>query len=190
MSSAMTGWPGQPVIYEVNTAIWLGELSRAAGRRLTLADVPPADWDSVTPAGVDAVWLMGVWERSPAGLAVANANPELQRSFRDALGDLGPTDVIGSPYCVLPYEVDAAVGRRGPLAKARPALAARGARLLLDHVPTHVAPDHPWTTEHPGRFVRGDQDDLRTSPEAWVAVGDNILARGRDPYFPPWPDVV
>jgi hypothetical protein len=29
----MTGWPGQPVIYEINTAIWLGDLSRAAGRR-------------------------------------------------------------------------------------------------------------------------------------------------------------
>ena len=36
----MTGWPDKPVIYEINTAIWLGDLSRAAGRRVTLADVP------------------------------------------------------------------------------------------------------------------------------------------------------
>ena len=28
----LTGWPEKPVIYEVNTAIWLGDLSRAAGR--------------------------------------------------------------------------------------------------------------------------------------------------------------
>ena len=30
---AVTGWPARPVIYEINTAIWLSELSRAAGRR-------------------------------------------------------------------------------------------------------------------------------------------------------------
>ena len=95
----MTGWPAQPVIYEINTAVWLDGLSRAAGRRLTLAEVAGTDWDAVTPPGVDAVWLMGVWERSPDGLAVANTNPGLQASFRDALSDLRRDDVIGSPYC-------------------------------------------------------------------------------------------
>ena len=35
----MTGWPTLPVIYEVNTAVWLGGLSRTAGRPVTLADV-------------------------------------------------------------------------------------------------------------------------------------------------------
>ena len=75
-----------------------GQYGRVAGRAvtgrragaLTLGDVAPADWDSVTPAGTDAVWLMGVWERSPAGLAVANANAELQQSFRQALPDVRP----------------------------------------------------------------------------------------------------
>ncbi len=69
----MTGWPDQPMIYEIDTAVWLNGLARAGGRRVTLADVADADWDAVTPPGVDAVWLMGVWERSPAGLALANA---------------------------------------------------------------------------------------------------------------------
>src|SRR5262249_18451133 len=76
----MTEWPDRPVIYEVNTAIWLSDLSRAAGRRVTLADVPASAWDEVTPDGIDAVWLMGVWERSPAGLELANANAGLQAS--------------------------------------------------------------------------------------------------------------
>ena len=49
----MNGWPDRPVIYEVNTAIWLSDLSRAAGRRVTLADVPPSAWDDVTPDGID-----------------------------------------------------------------------------------------------------------------------------------------
>ena len=186
----MSGWPERPVIYEVNTAVWLDELSRGAGRHLTLADVGGADWDAVTPDGADAVWLMGVWERSPAGLAVANANAELQASFRAALPDLRPDDIIGSPYCVRRYVVDPAFGGREALAKARAALDSRGVRLLLDYVPNHVAPDHPWTSEHPERFIRGQQSDIEEDPGAWALVGGNVLAHGRDPYFPPWPDVV
>ena len=136
----MNGWPVQPVIYEINTAVWLDQLSLAAGQRIMLADVPPAGWDAVTLDGVDAVWLMGVWERSPAGLVLADANAGLQASFRDALPDLQRGDVIGSPYCVRRYVADAAFGGPGGLAAARAARAARGVRLLLDYVPNHVAP--------------------------------------------------
>jgi hypothetical protein len=36
--------PHHPVIYEVNTIVWLSGLSRRAGRPVTLATVPDADW--------------------------------------------------------------------------------------------------------------------------------------------------
>ena len=183
-------WPGQPVIYEINTAVWLDSLSRAAGRPVTLADVAAADWDAAVPDGAGAVWLMGVWERSPAGLAIANGNAGLVASFRDALPDLRPADVIGSPYCVRRYAADERFGGPAGLARARAALAARGARLLLDYVPNHVAPDHPWVASHPEFFVRGDEHVLAADPEAWMMAGGQVLAHGRDPYFPPWPDVV
>jgi len=186
----MTGWPDQPVICEINTAVWLDGLSRTAGRPVTLAGVAAADWDAAVPAGVDAVWLMGVWGRSPAGRALAHANAELQASFTDALPDLRHADVLGSPYCVRRYIVDAGFGGPDALAVARAALAARGARLILDYVPNHVAPDHPWVAGRPELFVRGDADDLRADPGGWMAVARQVLARGRDPYFPPWPDVV
>jgi hypothetical protein len=180
----------QPVIYEINTAAWLGALSRQAGQRVTLASVPGPAWDAVTGAGIDAVWLMGVWERSPAGLRVAAGDEQLQASFAAALPGLTAQDVIGSPYCVRRYVADAAFGGPGGLAAARSALAARGAGLVLDYVPNHVAPDHPWVTQHPELFVRGDPHDLAADPQAWVEAAGQVLARGRDPYFPPWPDVV
>ncbi len=135
-------------------------------------------------------WLMGVWGRSPAGLALANANAELQASFAEALPDLRRTDVIGSPYCVRRYLVDAGFGGPDALAVARAALAARGARLILDYVPNHVAPDHPWVTSRPELFVRGDADDIKADPGGWMSAAGQVLAHGRDPYFPPWPDVV
>jgi hypothetical protein len=186
----MTGWPAQPVIYEINTAVWLDALSRAAGRRITLADVPDAEWDEITPAGVNAVWLMGVWERSPAGRALATADPRLQESFRAALPSLRPADVIGSPYAVRRYVADPAFGGPDGLAAARAALAARGAALVLDYVPNHVAPDHPWVSRRPDLFVRGSPAEMAADPAGWLAVSGHVLAHGRDPYFPPWPDVV
>ena len=186
----MTVWPDQPVIYEVNTAVWLDELSRAAGRPVTLASVADADWDAVTPAGADAVWRMGVWERSPAGLALASANTDLLASFRAALPDLRAEDIIGSPYCVHRYVADDRFGGRDGLAVARAQLAGRGMRLVLVYVPNHVAPDHPWVSSQPEFFVRGHDQDARADRAAWLTVGGNVLAHGRDPYFPPWPDVV
>jgi hypothetical protein len=61
---------------------------------------------------------------------------------------------------------------------------------MLDFVPNHVAPDHPWVGEHPEYFVRGTSDDLSRAPEEFHRVGDTIFACGRDPYFPPWRDVL
>jgi hypothetical protein len=184
------GWPDRPVIYEVNTAVWLSELSRQAGRRVTLDGVTAADWDTVTPDGVDAVWLMGVWERSPAGAAIAAADAGVLASFRAALPDLQPGDLLGSPYCVRRYRADPAFGGPEGLAAARAALAAREVRLILDYVPNHVAPDHPWIDSHPDFFIRGDEHDLATDPGGWTMAGGRVLAHGRDPYFPSWTDTV
>jgi hypothetical protein len=133
---------------------------------------------------------MGVWERSPAGLAIALRDASLLASFRQALPDLTEADIAGSPYCVRNYVVDAALGGPDGLAEARARLAARGLRLILDYVPNHVAPDHPWLTERPHCLIRGSADDLARSPEAYLEAAGQIYARGRDPYFAPWPDVV
>jgi hypothetical protein len=39
-------------------------------------------------------------------------------------------------------------------------------------------------------FVRGDADDIKADPAGWMTAAGQVLAHGRDPYFPPWPDVV
>ncbi|MET9908991.1 alpha-amylase family glycosyl hydrolase [Streptomyces sp. NPDC006476] len=178
------------VIHEINTLVWLRELSTRYDRPVTLGDVPEEAWDEVAVPGVDTVWLMGVWERSPAGLAIALRDESLLASFRHALPDLTEADIAGSPYCVRNYVVDASLGGPEGLAEARARLAARGLRLILDYVPNHVAPDHPWLAERPRCLIRGSADDLARSPEAFLEAAGQIYARGRDPYFAPWPDVV
>jgi hypothetical protein len=80
------------------------------------------------------VWLMGVWQRSPAGVAIALSNDELCASFAAAVPDWEASDVVGSPYCVRGYVVDDHFGGPDGLASAREALASRGMGLILDFV--------------------------------------------------------
>jgi glycosidase len=152
--------------------------------------VRTAEWDGIAALGVDAVWLMGVWERSPAGIAVANRNQNLLDDFKRALPDFRPQDNVGSPYCVHRYDVDGHLGGRDGLAIARHELAKRGIRLILDFVPNHVAPDHPWVAAHPEYFVQGSADDAKNDPGSFVNLGGHVFACGRDPYFPAWQDVL
>ncbi len=186
----MRSWPRYPVIYEINTWVWLDELSRKYNRSVTLATVPAEEWSFLSSFGFDAIWLMGVWERSPAGIAIANRNPALLADFRRALPDFRPEDNVGSPYCIRRYVVDEHLGGPEGLAMARRELARRGLKLILDFVPNHVAPDHPWVLSHPEYFIQGTQEDLRREPTSFVDAGGRVLACGRDPYFPAWPDVL
>lgn len=182
--------PSNPVLYEINTWVWLNDLSTRAGRSVTLDSVSKEEWDAIAALGFDAVWLMGVWERSPAGRSIALQTDTLLAEFMRVLPDFTVGDVAGSPYCIRNYVVDAALGGRAGLANARAALAERGMALLLDFVPNHVAPDHPWTESNPEYFVQGSDLELVRSPQEFLGVGKHVYARGRDPYFAPWPDVV
>ena len=177
-------------IYEINTWVWLSDLSRKWKTAIDLASVPASEWDSIANYGFDAVWLMGVWERSPAGIAIANRNNNLQDEFRRTLPDFVVEDNVGSAYCIRRYVVDGHLGGPAALSVARDELAKRGIKLILDFVANHVAPDSPWVTEHPEYFLAGSEQDLRNDPGSYVQAGGRIFAAGRDPNFPAWPDVL
>src|SRR5882672_4651683 len=102
----MPTWPKYPSVYEINTWVWLSELSEKVGTPVDLGSVPPSVWDAIAEFGFDAVWLMGVWERSPAGIAIVNQSRSLLDDFLRALPDFVPQDNVGSPYCVRRYVVD------------------------------------------------------------------------------------
>ncbi|MGC1649913.1 MAG: alpha-amylase family glycosyl hydrolase [Candidatus Sulfotelmatobacter sp.] len=185
----MPKWPRYPTIYEVDTWVWLSDLSKS-GTSVDLSCVPSAEWDAMAAYGFDAVWLMGVWERSPAGIAITNRNQSLLEDFRRALPDFQLQDNVGSPYCVRRYVVDKHLGGLAGLAVARQELSKRGINLILDFVPNHVAPDHPWVQAHPEYFVRGNAGDASRDPASFVDIAGSVYACGRDPYFPAWPDVL
>ncbi len=92
---------------------------------------------------VDAVWLMGVWERSPAGRGSAQTAPGLDAGNQVALPDLTDENVSGRRTAceAIRSTRSSAAPKRSPRPAAQ--LADLGLRLILDYVPNHVAPDHP-----------------------------------------------
>lgn len=183
-------WPREPVIYEIPALHWLWELSRKYGRRITLDTVPDVEWDLIASKGIDAVWLMGVWERSEVSARMSFEDPWILQNCKALLGEVKLEDMAGSPYSVKRYEVEPRLGGPKGLASARQSLAKRAIRLILDYVPNHVAHDHPWIRENPDYLLQGTKEDLLKDPRGFVGIEGRVFARGRDPFFPPWADTI
>jgi hypothetical protein len=173
------------VVYELNTWVWLHNLRVKYGRCVDLGSIPAQEWDGLADLNCNAVWLMGVWQRSPAGRRIALEHAGLMAECRRILPDFTEDDLPGSPFSVKSYTVDS---RLGSLGAARAELADRGMRLILDFVPNHVARDHDWVLRQPEFFIQGDESKLRASPNDYFEAGDAVIACGRDPYFPAWTD--
>jgi hypothetical protein len=190
-AAAQVPRPGHnPLLYQVNTRTWLDELSRDLGRPATLDDVPDSDLDEWVAAGVDLVYFLGVWQTGAAGRTVSRGNPAWREEFARVLPDLSEDDICGSCFAITGYSVSAALGGDEALKRLRARLHERGLWLILDFVPNHTAPDHPWATQHPDYYVRGSEEDIAREPQNFCRVGDAVLAYGRDPYFDGWPDTL
>ena len=116
-------------LYQLNTRVLLNERGRRLGRPATLDDLPDAFLDDLANRGFDWIWVLGVWQAD-----------------------------AGSPWTITAYETHRDFGGDAALARLRERLSRRGLKLLLDFVPNHTAPDHPWAAAHPEFYVSGDGD--------------------------------
>jgi hypothetical protein len=186
--------PRYPALYQINTRVWLTELSRSLGRPATLDDIPDGALDQFAALGFDWVWMLSVWQTGPAGQQVSRSNHEWRKEFEETLPDLREEDIVGSGFAITGYVVHQALGGDAALARLRERLRKRGLRLMLDFVPNHTGLDHPWVEDHPEYYVRGTELDLARAPQNYTWArrkgGDLLLAHGRDPYFPGWPDTL
>jgi hypothetical protein len=76
--------PRYPSLYQINTRVWLTELSKNLGRPATLDDIPAAELDRLAALGFDWIWFLSVWRTGLAGQRISRNNEERRREFRAA----------------------------------------------------------------------------------------------------------
>jgi hypothetical protein len=183
-----------PSLYQINTRVWMTDLSLKLGRPATLDDIPDAELEKLADSGFDWVWFLSVWQTGKEGQRISRHNPEWRKEFQETLPDLDEEDIAGSGFAITRYAVSEQLGGDAALSRLRKRLRDRGLKLMLDFVPNHTAMDHEWVYDHTEFYIRGGQLNLENEPQNYTRIrreaGDVILAHGRDPFFPGWPDTL
>jgi glycosidase len=138
--SADRDWMPRVVMVAKNALVWLDQLSRTFARPISRLDqVPDEELDNLARRGFTALWLIGVWERSPASRVIKRrmGNPEAE----------------ASAYALADYAVAGSLGGEAALVNLRDRAWQRGMRLASDMVPNHTGIDSRWVIEHPERFL-------------------------------------
>lgn len=142
-----TSWVARSALYEV----FVRDFSPTGDLRGVIDGL-----DRIQSVGADVVWLMPL---QPVGM----------------VNRKGP---LGSPYALLDYRaIDSAYGTLDDFQALVEAVHARGMKLILDWVPDHTAPDHPWVREHPDFYFHNDR-------------GEPSVPRDPDGKLTDWDDVV
>ncbi len=181
-----------PHLYEINLMTWLNHLCEREGRKITLRNIPGEEWSNLKQKGMDLIWLMGVWHRSPYSRRRARNQPLLIEKCRSVLENFEMDDIVGSPYAIHRYSPDPALGSTDDLMVLKKSLEQEGLFLILDFVPNHTACDHPWIKQNPEWYIQGEPTEGENCRAGFFLAegsqGKSCIAHGRDPYFPPWTD--
>ncbi len=136
-------WMPRLVLMAKNTYVWLHQLSQRHGRLITRLDqVPDEELDTLARWGFTGLWLIGVWERSPAS-----------RKIKQLTGN---PEAVASAYSLYDYVIAADLGGPEAYESLKARAWQRGIRMASDMVPNHVGIYSRWVIEHPDWFVALD----------------------------------
>jgi hypothetical protein len=154
-------WMPRVVLIAKSTLVWLDQLSKKYRRSITRLDqIPDEELDWLARCGFTALWLIGIWQRSPAS-----------RRIKELCGAM---NAEASAYAVYEYRVADELGGEAALENLKARAAQRGIRLASDMVPNHIGIDSPWVVEHPDWFISTDQSPF----PSYSFTGENL---SRDP---------
>ncbi len=141
--SADVDWMSSAVLLAKSIFVWLDQLSRDYRRPVvTLHDIPEEELERLARRGFNALWLIGLWERSRASKQIKQlcGNPEAE----------------ASAYALHAYRVAAELGGEDALNAFHARCRNHGIRLACDIVPNHTGIDSEWVREHPDWFLQAD----------------------------------
>lgn len=136
-----TDWMSSAVMLAKSVYVWLDQLSIRYRRDITtLADIPEEELAALSRQGFNALWLIGIWERSRASRKIKHlcGNPEAE----------------ASAYALHAYRITAELGGEEALAKLQSRCQQHGIRLACDVVPNHTGIDSEWLLQHPDWFIQ------------------------------------
>ncbi|HEV2709552.1 MAG TPA: alpha-amylase family glycosyl hydrolase [Edaphobacter sp.] len=133
-------WMPNTVLVAKSTYVWLAQLSKQYGRPVQrLNEIPDEELDILVRQGINALWLIGIWERSHASRII--------KRF------CGNDDAVASAYSLYDYTIAADLGGEAGYTNLRDRAQARGIRLASDMVPNHMGIDSSWVIHHPEWFL-------------------------------------
>jgi glycosidase len=151
-------------IYEINTRIFCDRFDRISEEQLS----------RLAGLGFDAVWLMGVWR-------IGEGAKKISRTISP--------DFSGSPYAIAGYDLSPDLGGLGAYQTFRERARAVGLKVLLDFIPNHMGLDSEWISENSKLFITSNPAVRKQDPsEFFLHPSGEVVAHGKDPYFPPWYD--
>ncbi|MEJ2251444.1 MAG: alpha-amylase family glycosyl hydrolase, partial [Candidatus Lokiarchaeota archaeon] len=133
-------WMPKVVMIAKNTFVWLDQLSRKYNRKISrLDEIPGEELDQLRDWGFNALWLIGLWERSQASRTIKQwcGNPE----------------AAPSAYSLYDYVIANKLGGKSAFENLKEKCRQRGIRLASDMVPNHTGIVSKWTMEHPDWYV-------------------------------------
>jgi len=136
-------WMPNVVMIAKNTYVWLYQLSKKYGREIKrLDEIPDYELDTLAGYGFNAIWLIGLWERSSASYKIKQmcGNPE----------------ALASPYSLYDYTIAEDLGGEDAFLNLKTRCWQRGIRLAGDMVANHIGIYSKWVIEHPDWFIQLD----------------------------------
>jgi len=177
-------------LYEINTRNWLHSLRKKFGEELTLLTIPENIWINIIEKGFDWIWLMGVWKHSPLNKEELMQHPGLIKEITQALPNWDHSDIIGSPYSIIKYELNPQLGLPNDLILLKRKLNDFNAKLMLDFIPNHFGNASELVITNPEYFISMDNapNEKFLFRQVITERGMQWIAYGKDPYFSPWTD--
>ncbi len=146
------------VLIAKNTLVWLNQLSHFYGRPIRfLNEIPADELERLSGLGINGLWLVGIWERSPASQKIKQL--------------YGNTNQIASAYSIYSYQIARDLGGKKALDALKKKANRSGIELACDMVPNHTGLDSPWLIDHPDWYI-----STKRSPNAdWLFESPNLL---------------
>ena len=155
-------WMPRVVMLAKSTLVWLDQLSKAYGRPIqTLDAIPDEELDLMSSRGFNALWLIGLWERSAAS-----------RRIKELCGN---PEAAASAYSLFDYEIAEELGGWPALENLRRRAEWRGVRLAADMVPNHTGLDSAWVRDRPDLFIQRDTPPF----PGYTFTGENLSGDSR-----------